>query len=99
MCSDSCRKSNEHIQVKNVKKNRKLTKLQLKVLRLHDDLTQFSQQSAFLCDSFSAVPAQQEDITPATLDGIDFYSRWLKTRVLEIKIEVGEIHEQLRKFE
>ena len=79
-------------------KNRKLSELQLKVLRLYDDLTLFSYQCAFLCDSFSAVPAQQEDITPATLDGIDFYSHWIKTRLVEIKIEVGEVHELLRKF-
>lgn len=93
------RKSNGYIQVKDVKKARKLSGLQRKVLRLYDDLTQFSHQCAFLCDSFASVPAHQEDITPATLGGIDFYSHWLKTRLVEIKTEVGEIHELLRKFE
>ena len=89
--------NNPHVTT--VKKNPKLSELQLKVLRLCDDLTLFSCQCAFLCDSFSAVPAQQEDITPATLDGIGFYSRWIKTRLVEIKMELGEVHELLRKFE
>ena len=40
-----------------------------------------------------------EIITPATLGGLDFYSQWLKTRLVEIKIELGQIHEQLREFE
>jgi hypothetical protein len=82
-----------------MKKIRKLSELQRKVLTLYDDLTQFSRQCAFLCDSFAMIPAKQEEITPDTLDGIGFYSRWLKTRLVEIKTEVGEIHEQLRKFE
>lgn len=82
-----------------MKKNQDLSELQLKVLRLYDDLTLFSCQCAFLCDSFSAVPAKQEDITPATLDGIDFYSHWIKTRLVEIKIELGEVHELLGRFE
>ncbi len=82
-----------------MKKNRRSSELQLKVLRLYDDLAMFSYQCSFLCDAFSAIPAKQEDITPATRDGIDFYANWIKTRLIEIKIELGEIHELLRKFE
>jgi len=81
-----------------MKKNKEIHEIQLKVLRLYDELTQFSDQCAFLCDSFAAIPAQQEFIEPETLGGIEHYSRWLKTRLVEIKIDVGEIHEQLKKF-
>jgi hypothetical protein len=81
------------------KKNTKeIRKLRLKVLKLYDEFTQFSDQCAFLCDSFSAIPTQQEFIEPQTIGGIHFYSRWLKTRVLEIKSELRQVHEQLREL-
>jgi hypothetical protein len=80
------------------KKAKKIRKLQLKVIRLYDELTQFSDQCAFLCDSFAAIPAHQEFIEPQTISGIHFYSRWLKTKVLEIKSEPRKVHEELREF-
>jgi len=52
-----------------MKKNKEIHEIQLKVLRLYDELTQFSDQCAFLCDSFAAIPAQQEFIEPET--GVD----------------------------
>ena len=85
--------------VEAMKKTRKVKKLKLKVLRLYDEFALFSDQCAFLCDAFAAVPAHAETITPATLGGLDFYSQWLKTRLVEIKTELGQIHEQLRDFE
>jgi len=78
-----------------MKKNKEIHELQLKVVRLYDELTQFSDQCAFLCDSFAAIPAQQEFIEPETIGGISFYSHWIKTRLLEIKNELRKIHEQL----
>ena len=82
-----------------MKKSRSISELQLKALRLYDEFALFSDQCAFLCDAFAAVPAHQEAITPATLGGLHFISQWLKTRLVEIKIEPGQIHEQLREFE
>lgn len=81
-----------------MKKTKKISKLQLKILRLYDDLTLFSDQCAFLCDSFAAVPTQHEFLSAETIGGVEFYSHWLKTRVLEIKSELGKIHEQLREL-
>ncbi len=81
-----------------MKKNKQINELQLKVLRLYDELTQFSNQCAFLCDSFAAIPAQQEFIEPETIDGIEHYSSWLKTRLLEIKGDLRKIHEQLKEI-
>lgn len=81
-----------------MKNNKEIRELQLKVVRLYDDFTHFSDQCAFLCDAFAAIPAQQELIEPETIGGIDFYSRWLKTRLLEIKNEMRKIHEQLSEF-
>ena len=81
-----------------MKKNKEIHELQLKVVRLYDELTQFSDQCAFLCDSFAAIPAQQEFIEPETIGGIDFYTRWIKTRLLEIKNDLRKIHEQVREL-
>jgi hypothetical protein len=80
------------------KKNKEIRELQLKVVRLYDEFAQFSDQCAFLCDSFAAIPAQHEFIEAGTIGGIEFYSRWLKTRLLEIKNELRKIHEQLREI-
>lgn len=82
-----------------MKKTRKISELQLKVLRLYDEFTLFSDQCAFLCDAFAAVPAQQEAITPASLGGLSYHSQWLKTRMVEIKTELGQVHEQLRELD
>ena len=57
--------------VEAMKKTRKVKKLKLKVLRLYDEFALFSDQCAFLCDAFAAVPAHAETITPATLGGLD----------------------------
>jgi len=78
-----------------MKKNKKIRELQFKVVKLYDEFAQFSDQCAFLCDSFAAIPSQQEVIEPETIGGISFYSHWLKTRTLEIKNELRKVHEQL----
>ena len=70
--------------------------LQFKVVRLYDELTQFSDQFDFLCDSFTTIPGQQECIDPEAIGAMSFYSNWLKTRLLEIKNDLRKIHEQLR---
>jgi hypothetical protein len=80
------------------KKKKEIDQLQLKVLQLYDEFTQFSYQCAFLCDSFSTISAQPELIEPETIDGIQHYSRWLKTRTLEIKSELKKVHKQLKKI-
>lgn len=82
-----------------MKKTRRISELQLKALRLYDEFALFSDQCAFLCDAFAAVPARQEAITSTTLGGLEFYSQWLKTRLVEIKSELGQIHEQLKDLE
>jgi len=89
----------ECMKKKKKKKNKEIRELQLKVVRLYDEFTQFSDQCAFLCDSFAAVPAQQEYIESETIGGISFYSHWLKIRLLEIKNELRKIHEQLSKIQ
>ena len=72
--------------------------LQFKVVRLYDELTQFSDQFDFLCDSFATIPGQQECIDPEAIGAMSFYSNWLKSRLLEIKNDLRKIHEQLREI-
>lgn len=81
-----------------MKTRQEISTRQLKVLRLNDDFALFSNQCAFLCDAFASIPARHEEITPATLGGLEHYSHWLKTRLVEIKTELGEIHAQLREL-
>jgi len=81
-----------------MEKNKEIHELQLRVVKLCDEFAQFSDQCAFLCDSFAAIPAQQEFIEAETIGGMSFYSHWLKTRLLKIKNELRKIHEQLSEF-
>jgi len=70
-------------------------KLKGDLINLYDDLTQFSDQCSFLCDAFAAIPAQDEIIDSATIGGISFYSQWIKIRILEIKLDLKNINEQV----
>jgi hypothetical protein len=81
-----------------MKMDKEIRKLQFKVVRLYDELTQFSDQFAFLCDSFATIPTQQECIEPEIIAGMAFYSRWLKSRLLDIKKDLRKVHEQLREI-
>jgi hypothetical protein len=65
-------------------------------LALYDSLIEFSDQCAFLCDAFAAIPACEETIDPATVRGIGISARWLKRRVQEIKLDLKKIHVQAR---
>ena len=76
----------------------KIRHLQLDVLRLYDEFTTFSDQCAFLYDSFAAIPAQQEFIAAETINGISHYSNWLKIRQKEIKYKLHKIYEELTKI-
>ncbi len=80
-----------------MKKNTEINELNIRVVRLCDEFAQFYEQCAFLCDSFAAISAQQEYIEPETSGGISFYTRWIKTRLVEIQSELQKIHEQLSK--
>lgn len=71
-------------------------KLRRDLLVLYDCLTEFSDQCAFLCDAFAAIPMCEETIDPATARGIGLSARWMKRRVLEIKLDLKKIHEQAR---
>ena len=79
-------------------KTKEIGEIRLKVLSLHDELTLFCDQCAFLCDAFAAVPAQHEFMDAETIGGINFYSTWVKNRLFALKGELGEIHKQLKEF-
>lgn len=79
-------------------KSKNIRRLRLEFLELYDEFSEFSEQCAFLCDAFAAIPAQQELLEPGTIGGINFYSHWLKTRVLELKNELRKMYEQLKEI-
>lgn len=79
---------------KEKRRSKEVRDLQHRIVKLYDELTEFSGQCAFLCDSFAAIPAQTEIIEIETVEGIDFYARWLKHRILEIKEDFRIIHER-----
>ena len=81
-----------------MEESNRISELQLNITHLYDELTIFSYQCAFLCDAFASIPAQHESLSADTIDGIDFFAQWIKTRLLEMKSELGKIHEQLREL-
>lgn len=76
--------------------SKEAVQLRSKIVKLYDELTEFSCQCAFLCDSFSSIVAQTEFIEANTIEGLDYYARWLKGRTLEIKEDLRIIHEQAK---
>ena len=71
-------------------------RLRRDLIALYDRLTEFSDQCAFLCDAFAAIPICEESIDPATARGMGLSARWIKDTVREIKSDLKDIHEQSR---
>lgn len=71
-------------------------KLNNDLLALYDRLSEFSDQCAFLCDAFAAIPIHEETIDPATARGIGLSAQWMKRRVQEITLNLKQLHEQVR---
>lgn len=67
------------------------------LLALYDRLAELSDQCAFLCDAFAAIPICEETIDPATARGIGLSAQWIKRRVQEISQNVKQLHEQARR--
>lgn len=67
-------------------------KLRRDIIALYDDFSEFSDQCAFLCDAFGAIPVNSEAIEPATKRGIGIYANWIKGRLVEIQTDLGDLH-------
>jgi hypothetical protein len=66
------------------------------LLALYDRLVEFSDQCAFLCDAFAAIPACGETIDPATARGIGLNAQWMKGTIQELTLELKRIREQAK---
>lgn len=75
-----------------------MEKLSNDLLALYDRLAEFSDQCAFLCDAFAAIPICEETIDPATARGMGLSAQWMKRRVQEITMNLKQLHEQTRRI-
>lgn len=76
------------------KHRRSREKLSNDLLALYDRLSEFSDQCAFLCDAFAAIPIHEEAIDPATARGIGLSAQWMRRRVQEITLDLKRIRER-----
>ncbi len=60
---------------------------------LFDEIAMFNDNCSFLCDAFSGIVAQEEEIDERTIRGIDRSSNWIKKKVGEFKQIIGEMAE------
>ncbi|WDE03085.1 hypothetical protein SG34_016815 [Thalassomonas viridans] len=65
------------------------------LVSLTDDLSQFHEECAFLCDAFAAVTHDPACITEETSEGIRHISYWLKHQVKSYYERVRDIHEEV----
>ena len=61
---------------------------------LYDEITQFNDCCALMCDAFSALVGRDEVINPNTARGIDHGAIWIKKKVEEYKTIIGILLEQ-----
>ena len=71
--------------------------LRIDLLSLYDSVAEFSDQCAFLCDAFAAIPSYEETIDPATARGMRLSAQWMKGKVQKIQLDLKKIHEQAGK--
>lgn len=74
----------------------KEAQLALEILRLYDDFTEFNDRCAFLCDAFVGIVSDPESLEESTINGLSYYSHWLKHQVGDFKETLCEIQRQSR---
>ena len=63
------------------------------LLALHDEFSDFVDQSAFLCDAFAAIPARFERVDARTLAGMMHYADEMKRQVAAFRGDIAGIHD------
>jgi hypothetical protein len=69
------------------------SQLTLKLLRYHDQLTEFTEDCSFLCEAFTVLAIHNERLDPYTLGGFERHAQWLKQSAIELKCKLNEIRE------
>lgn len=64
------------------------------LLKLYDEVAEFTDCCAFLCDSFSSLAGKGEPLDSSTIDGFNCLSNWMKRRMAEVKYQLRTIQEK-----
>ena len=64
------------------------------LLNLYNEVTEFNDLCAFLCDAFASLAAGEEALDTSTIEGLKCLSHWMKQRMAEVKRQIMEIQEK-----
>lgn len=63
------------------------------LLDLYDEVTEFNDCCAFLCDAFCSLATEEEALDASTVEGLKCFSYWVKQRMVALKTRLKEIQE------
>ena len=79
---------------KSKSKRKKQRALLSQALVLYDDeIADFSEDVAFHCDAFACLAKHHEDLSDASVEGLEHSARWLKMRSVELAEKLSQIRE------
>jgi hypothetical protein len=70
------------------------TPLATDLLHLYDEVAEFNDCCAFLCDAFASLAAAEEGLDGSTAEGLRCLSDWMKQRMEYLKRQLKRIQEK-----
>jgi hypothetical protein len=71
------------------------TELADELLHLYDEISEFNDCCAFLCDAFCSLAAEERALDTSTIEGLKCFSYWIKQRVAEVKAQLKTVQERV----
>ena len=77
-------------------KSSKLTKMPLKtdLLHFYDEFVEFHDYCSFMCEAFSSLATEEDNLDTSTAMGASRFCHWIKRRMQELKEDLKKIHEK-----
>ena len=64
------------------------------LLHLYDEVTEFNDYCAFLCDAFACLAVEEDCMDASTAQGLSQLSHWMKRRMEALKLKLKKIQEK-----
>ncbi len=64
------------------------------LLHLYDEITEFNDHCAFLCDAFACLAAEEDGIDASTAQGLSRQAGWMKRQMEALKSKLNQIYEK-----
>ena len=64
------------------------------LLHLYDEITEFNDHCAFLCDAFACLAIEEDCMDASTAHGLGRQASWMKRQMEAFKLTLKQIHEK-----